>query len=81
MTSSSGREYSYENPRWGHGAFTKAILEGLDGGADFNKNSVIHLTELELFVSERVKELTGGRQHPYTPIKLSGNIPLYLVEE
>ena len=27
MTSSSGREYSYENPAWGHGAFTKAILE------------------------------------------------------
>ncbi len=81
MTSSSGKEYSYENPNWGHGAFTKAILEGLDGQADINQNQVITLMELEYFVGERVKELTGGRQHPYTPIKLSGNIPLYILEE
>ncbi|RMG18651.1 MAG: caspase family protein, partial [Bacteroidetes bacterium] len=40
MTSSSGREYSYENPKWGHGAFTKAILEGLDGQADLDLDEV-----------------------------------------
>lgn len=80
MTSSSGKEYSYENPSWGHGAFTKAILEGLDGNADFNKNSVVSLMELNLYVTDRVKELTGGRQHPYTPINLFGDIPLFVLD-
>jgi len=80
MTSSSGREYSYENPKWGHGAFTKAILDGLDGLADFNHDEVISLMELNLYVTEAVKDLTNGRQHPYTPINLFGNIPLFIVE-
>ncbi len=80
MTSSSGREYSYETERWGHGAFTKAMLEGLDGNADLNGDQVVSLHELNLFVSERVKTLTGGRQHPFTPINLFGNIPLFITE-
>lgn len=80
MTSSSGREFSYENPAWGHGAFTKALLEGLEGQADYNQNKVITLSELNLFVSDRVKILTEGRQHPYTPINLFGNIPLFVLE-
>jgi hypothetical protein len=80
MTSSSGKEFSYENPLWGHGAFTKAILEGLDGEADFNNDDVVTLLELNLYVTERVKDLTGGRQHPYTPINLFGNIPLFVLD-
>lgn len=80
MTSSSGNEFSYENPRWGHGAFTKAILEGLDGSADYNRDQLINLFELNLFVTQRVKDLTGGRQHPFTPINLFGDIPVYVVE-
>lgn len=79
MTSSSGKEFSYENPRWGHGAFTKAILEGLNGEADFNKDEVINLMELNLYVTERVKRLTDGRQHPFTPINLFGDIPLFIL--
>ncbi|MEL6848726.1 MAG: caspase family protein [Bacteroidota bacterium] len=78
MTSSSGKEFSYENPKWGHGAFTKAILEGLNGAADFSKDGMINLMELNLYVMERVKELTQGRQHPYIPINLFGNIPLFV---
>ncbi len=81
MTSSSGKEYSYEQPDWGHGAFTKAILEGLDGEADYNDNEVINLMEMNLYVTERVKELTGGRQHPFTPINLFGDIPIYILEK
>lgn len=80
MTSSSGNEFSYENPRWGHGAFTKAILEGLDGAADYNRDQLINLLELNLFVTQRVKDLTGGRQHPFTPINLFGDIPLFVLE-
>jgi len=79
MTSSSGKEYSYEKPSWGHGAFTKAILEGLHGSADFNKDKMIGFAELNLYVSERVKELTKGKQHPFTPINIFGNIPLFVL--
>ena len=80
MTSSSGNEFSYENPRWGHGAFSKAILEGLNGSADFNNDRTISLLELNLFVTERVKELTNGRQHPFTPINLFGDVPLFVLD-
>lgn len=79
MTSSSGKEYSYEKPSWGHGAFTKAILEGLHGSADFNKDKMVGFAELNLYVSERVKELTKGKQHPFTPINIFGNIPLFIL--
>ena len=80
MTSSSGKEFSYENPRWGHGAFSKAILEGLNGAANFNNDRIINLMELNLYVTDRVKELTGGRQHPFTPINLFGDIPLFSLD-
>jgi uncharacterized caspase-like protein len=80
MTSSSGKEYSYETAAWRHGAFSKAILEGLDGSADINRDGVVSLNEMDLYVSERVKELTQGRQHPYTPINLFGNIPLFVLD-
>lgn len=80
MTSSSGKEYSYETTSWGHGAFTLAILEGLDGRADVDGDMVVTLSELDLYVSERVKALTRGRQHPFTPINLFGNIPLFVLE-
>ena len=66
MCSSMGREYSLENAQWGHGAFTKALTEGLQGKADFTHRQVVYLNDLDLYVTERVKELTGGKQHPVT---------------
>ncbi|MFT5469942.1 MAG: WD40 repeat protein [Verrucomicrobiales bacterium] len=67
MAASTGKEDSVEHDDWGHGAFTMALIEGIEkGGADFTKDGVIHLRELDTFVSEKVKELTGGIQHPTT---------------
>jgi uncharacterized caspase-like protein len=34
FAASTGKQVSVEKPEWGHGAFTKALLEGLDGKAD-----------------------------------------------
>jgi len=67
--SSTGREVSQENDSWGNGAFTKALIEGLGGAgakaqADVTGKGVITTAALDLFVSERVKELTSGAQHP-----------------
>jgi len=67
FTSSSGNEYSYEDVRWGHGAFTKALLDGMRGAADFTKDSIVDWSELQLYVSTTVRSLTRGAQNPMVP--------------
>nr|VFJ59607.1 MAG: WD40-like Beta Propeller Repeat [Candidatus Kentron sp. DK] len=66
FASSSGRQFSYEDPDWGNGAFTKALVEGIGGKANYMKDGRITINQLDLYLSERVKELTGGRQTPTT---------------
>jgi uncharacterized caspase-like protein len=67
MTASTGRGYSIENRSWGHGAFTKALLEGIDEArADYNGNGEISIKEIDLYVTDRVKSLTDGMQKPTT---------------
>ncbi|MDI9245957.1 caspase family protein [Marinobacter sp. CHS3-4] len=66
FASSSGRQYSLENPSWGNGAFTKALIEGLNGKADFFSKGVITVNTLDAYIAERVKGLTGNQQTPTT---------------
>ncbi len=67
LAASTGREFSLEHPNWGHGAFTKALLEALEQGkADYSGDGTVHLRELDLYVAERVEALTQGEQHPTT---------------
>lgn len=73
FSSSTGRQYSLENPAWGNGAFTKAVIEGIKGGADYQKTGRITHKMLDLFVSERVKQLTNGKQSPVT--QAPGGVP------
>jgi len=69
FSATTGVGYSYEDERWGHGAFTKALIDGLMGfGADYDGNRVITVRELDLYLTKRVKELTHGRQKPTTII-------------
>ena len=77
FSSSTGRQLSYEDPAWGNGAFTKALVEGLDGQADYRKNGRITHKMLDLYISERVKQLTGGKQSPVT--QAPGGVPDYPV--
>ncbi len=79
--SSLPRELSQEDPLWGHGAFTKAILDAMDDPAsDLSRDGYLSITELDYQISERVKRLTEGRQHPVTQKPPSfGDIPLYKV--
>lgn len=60
FTSSQGKELSREDDKWGHGAFTKLLLEGLDGAAD---NPLIHISELDVYIERMMKQL-NPRQHP-----------------
>ncbi|MDF1815451.1 MAG: caspase family protein [Verrucomicrobiales bacterium] len=81
MASSTGDELSVESGEWGHGALTYGLLEGLKGRADFNKDGIIHLRELDFFVSDFVIGLTNGKQHPTTvkPSTIS-RLPIAIVK-
>jgi uncharacterized caspase-like protein len=64
MCAAMGREESRESDEKKHGYFTLAILEGLAGKADFNKDGVVDLHELDFYVERRVAELSEDKQHP-----------------
>jgi uncharacterized caspase-like protein len=79
LAASTGKESSQESKEWGHGAFTKALLEGLEGKADYDGNTVVSVKELDLYITKRVKEMTNGAQHPTTEIqKTLPDFPLAL---
>ena len=64
FASSEGSEDSRELDNFGHGAFTQALIEGInDRKADLDGDGVIETEELGLWITKRVRELTGGNQH------------------
>ena len=64
FTSSTGNELSLEREEWNNGAFAKAVVEGMHGAAARPEVPVIMISDLEGYVSRRVKDLTGGTQRP-----------------
>ncbi len=67
FASSTPQEISLESDEWGHGAFALAFLDSMKRkDADVNSDGYLSINELDLSLSERVKELTGGRQHATT---------------
>ena len=71
FTSSTGRQFSMEDDSWNNGAFTKALVEGLTGEADMFRRNSITIKTLDVYISQRVKELTKGQQAPTTIIPAS----------
>ncbi len=82
MLSCSAGEKSFENKKWGHGAFTKALLEAFSGKevdgksgkikADTKEDKIIYFEELYNFVKQRVPQLVktefpNKKQTPYVP--------------
>ena len=87
FASSSADEQSYEDVRWGNGAFTEAILQGLlegraDSGNFGNNNGIVTLTELENYVKKTVpplvKTVKQKGQHPRLTRNELGDIPLFI---
>jgi uncharacterized caspase-like protein len=66
FAASTGREFAQERDEWKNGAFSKALIEGLSGNADIAGQGIITVNALEYWLSERVKTLTNGQQHPTT---------------
>ncbi|MBI4970125.1 MAG: caspase family protein [Rhodospirillales bacterium] len=64
FASSSGHQLSQESAAWGNGAFTKALIEGLSGSADLLKRGYATAAMLQVYVGDRVRDLTGGAQTP-----------------
>jgi hypothetical protein len=49
---------AFESVKWQHGAFTKALIDGLSGQADQNQDESLTLSELFAYLSETVPALT-----------------------
>ena len=83
LTSSDVNEISQEGKKWGggHGVFTWAILEGLNGFADVNRDRVITTGELFDFVSDKVRQQTNGRQSPRALAGTNRDFPLASVRK
>jgi WD40 repeat protein len=64
FTSSSGEELSLESAEYKLGLFTYAIVNGMGGEADSNKDTLITMRELGSFVSQKVSDISNGAQHP-----------------
>lgn len=64
MSSSLSKEFSLESSSVKQGFYTLALVEGLSGRADRNRDGLVHLGELDRYTNTRVTELSGGKQHP-----------------
>ena len=63
LTSSKKDELSREDRAWGHGAFTKAFLDALAGGADPQSRGVISTADLAVAMRNELDRLSAGKQH------------------
>jgi uncharacterized caspase-like protein len=50
LSASTGRQEALESDKWGNGAFTRGLLEGLRGGADRRREGLITHQALGDFV-------------------------------
>ncbi|MCA9008710.1 MAG: caspase family protein [Planctomycetaceae bacterium] len=67
FASSAADEVSVEDPKWAHGAFCKAVLDGLAGACDADQNGRITVQEFCDSVCREVPAMTGNKQHPQIP--------------
>jgi uncharacterized caspase-like protein len=66
ISASDDKQFSQESKDWGggHGVFTYFLLEGLNGKADYNKDTNVTLGELIPYLSEQVRRATRNAQSP-----------------
>ena len=81
FASSTGAQKSIEDVSWENGAFTEALIKGINGGADLNDDNAITILELISYSTDEVRKLTNSKQTP-THRTLEGNdFPLLLIPE
>ncbi|MEN9354816.1 MAG: hypothetical protein RL318_2141 [Fibrobacterota bacterium] len=76
LTSSTALENSHESDSLGGSFFTQALLTGLRGAADADRDGKVTLNEAYRFAYQetlrRTQESRAGRQHPSVDMDLSG---------
>jgi hypothetical protein len=74
MASSGATQYSYESPKWGHGAFTYALLRSL-GKKELAREGIIHFNVLTYAVPEELMAMlkeagqNPGAMEPVVPLE------------
>lgn len=63
-----------------HGAFTDALLRGMQGAADNVRDNRLSLTELFQYVEQQVSTVSRQRPQMHKPPALSGHEPLFAMQ-
>jgi uncharacterized caspase-like protein len=83
FAAAAGRQGAQEDEKWGNGAFTKSLMEAMEGKADTRGTGRVTVNMLNTYITERVKELTNGSQTPIFhasddladfPLMITGNV-------
>jgi hypothetical protein len=77
LTSSTADKLSREDEKWGHGAFSKVLLDALSGSADdidTDRNGVISMSELTAYFAKNLSHVTGGDQQLGLDQRFQGDI-------
>jgi len=69
LTASSGRQAAHELSELGHGIFTYCMLEGLRGDANLNRDAKVTLSELWLYLQQKVPRVAGRRGIRQNPVR------------
>jgi Caspase domain len=66
FAASTGTELAKEDVKWdSHGAFAKALIDAIgEGRAAIDRSGQITTDLLDYYIVNRVKDMTGGLQHP-----------------
>jgi hypothetical protein len=65
ISASAGKGYALESAEWNNGVFTFALRNGLGWKmADIDKNKIITVSELKMYMIHEVDRLTNGAQKP-----------------
>jgi uncharacterized caspase-like protein len=74
LTSSTTNEFSGEDAKWNHGAFTQVLLDALGKDADEDHDGLISMSELTHYISTHVVSLTEGHQHAGVEQRFEGEL-------
>ncbi len=85
LTASNSEQFATEFKKLGHGVFTYAILQGLQGEADGKSNDKkITVKELSAFINDKVPELSekfkGQAQYP-TSYGFGQDFPIIIIDK
>jgi tetratricopeptide (TPR) repeat protein len=83
IMASRATELSFEGPEFGggHGAFSYALLKGLNGAADKNGDGIVDVNETINYVQSAVPAATNDKQHPREFGTMDNSVPLSFVQK